>query len=106
MAMYRQSLPDHNLSIEQDTDAVPSDGFYYVIQNGVQQGRYRSLAQAQKRYTEIKKTLDIKQPPERKPVSSTEAWERELASQSNKSLLWDNEDFARVERKTQGRPKH
>lgn len=104
--MYRQSLPDHSLSIEQDTDAVPSDGFYYVIQNGVQRGRYRSLPQAQKRYSEIKKTLDIKPPPERKPVSSTEAWERELAAQSNKSLLWDNEDFARVERKTQGRPKH
>jgi hypothetical protein len=104
--MYRQSLPGHDLSIEMGTPDVPGDGKYYVRFKGAIQGRFRSLAQAQKRYQAIKQTLDIAPAPPAAPISAAEAWSRELDSQSNKSLLWSAEDFARVDRKTRGRPKH
>lgn len=104
--MYRQTLPGHDLSIEMGTPDVPGDGKYYVRHKGTIEGGFRSLAQAQKRYQEIKQTLNIVPPPSASPISAAEAWSRELDSQSNKSLLWSDEDFARVDRKTRGRPKH
>jgi hypothetical protein len=104
--MYRQNLPGHDLRIEQGTPSVPDDGFYYVLHKGVQVGRFRSLAQAQKCYQQIKQSLNITPPPPAAPVSVAEAWSREMETQSNKSLFWTDDDFARVNRKTQGRPKH
>ena len=104
--MYRQVLSGHALSVEQDTPNVPNDGYYYVLLDGNIQGRYRSLPQALKRYQEIKKTLNIGPPAPAPRVSAAEAWGRELDSISNKSLLWSDDDFARVDRKTRGRPKH
>jgi hypothetical protein len=106
VTMYRQTLPGHDLSVEQDTPDVPGDGYYYVRHRGVIQGRFRSLAQALKCYQKIKQTLDIAPPPPPAPVSVAEAWSRELESKSNKSLFWTDDDFARVDRKTRGRPKH
>jgi hypothetical protein len=104
--MYRQALSGHDLSVEQDTPNVPNDSYYYVLHGGSIQGRYRSLAQALKRYQAIKQSLNIEPPAPAAPVSAAEAWGRELESRSNKSLFWTDDDFARVQRKTQGRPKH
>jgi hypothetical protein len=72
----------------------------------MQQGRFRTLAQAQECNREIKDSLNIAPPPPRAPVSGAEAWARKLSSQSNRSLFWTDDDFTRVSRKTQGRPKH
>ena len=46
-APYRQHLPGLALSIERNTDAVPDDGGWYLLRDGVQVGRYRSLRAAQ-----------------------------------------------------------
>jgi hypothetical protein len=61
--MYRQALAGHDLSIEQGISSVPDDGYYYVLFEGVQQGRFRSLAQATKCYLTIKATLNIEATP-------------------------------------------
>jgi len=52
-APYRQHLPDLDLSIERDTDAVPGDGGWYLIRAGKQLGRYRSLKAAQEAWKEV-----------------------------------------------------
>ena len=50
MDSYRQFVPAVGLSIERCTSAVPSDGYYYVINGGKIEGRFRTLKQAQQRY--------------------------------------------------------
>jgi len=50
--VYRQSLTGHDLSVEEGTEKVPDDGHYYVLFQGEQKGRFRSLKQATKRYDE------------------------------------------------------
>lgn len=50
---YRQSLPDLQLSIERYTDAVPDDGGWYLVQDGEQLGRFRSLKAAQQAWREV-----------------------------------------------------
>lgn len=104
--MYRQTLPGHELSIEQGTPDVPNDSNYYVRHKGKTVGRFRALAQAQKCYQKIKQSLRIEPPPPAGTLSVADVMRRELDSQSNKSLLWSDDDFARVDRKTRGRPKH
>jgi hypothetical protein len=94
-AFHRAEYPD-----------VANDGWFYVRHEGQVRGRFRSLAQATKRYQEIKQTLDIAPLAPPPPVSVAEAWGRELEARSNKSLFWTDDDFARVDRKTRGRPKH
>lgn len=105
--MYRQSLPGHDLSIEQGTAAVPADGFFYVLHRGASEGRFRTLAQARRCYLKIKESLAPlpSSSPAARP-SFGELRRREMEAQSNKALIWADEDFARVARKTQGRPRH
>jgi hypothetical protein len=45
---YRQFLPDLDLSIEHNTDAVPTDGAWYLMQSGSTLGKFRSLKAARK----------------------------------------------------------
>ena len=51
--MYRQSLDNHDLSIEQDTDRVPSDGYYYVLFEGEVVARFKSLNK-ERAHTQLK----------------------------------------------------
>jgi hypothetical protein len=53
VAPYRQHLPDLDLSIERQTDAVPDDGAWYLLREGEQLGRYRSLKAAQAAWREV-----------------------------------------------------
>lgn len=53
MAPYRQYLPDLDLSIERYTDAVPDDGRWYLIRDGKQLGRFRSLKAAQDAWKKV-----------------------------------------------------
>lgn len=93
-------LPGHDLSIEQGTEKVPDDGLYYVVFRGEQKGRFRSLKQATKSYDAIKATLNIVPALTSSPPPLAEVLQREMETRSNKSLIWEKEDFIRVERKT------
>jgi hypothetical protein len=104
--VYRQRLPDYELSIEQLTANVPDDGYYYVVLRGSLEGRFRSLGQAKSLYAHLKAEIGYQPPAPPEPASPEEIQQRRMGAQSNKTLLWTAEDFARVERKTRGRPKH
>lgn len=104
--MYRQRVDGYDLSIERGTPSVPADGYYYVILRGEQRGRFRSLAQATRLYAQLKAEMGYQAPPAAPSPSADELHRRHMDAQSNKSLLWTDEDYARVDRKTRGRPKH
>jgi hypothetical protein len=99
---YRQALEEHGLSLEQGTPTVPNDGCYYVLRKGEVVGRFKSLRAAQAFYAEQKKGLNL-QPVKPPPVSIDELRHHEAATMSNKRLLWTEEDFTRVDRKTRGK---
>jgi hypothetical protein len=100
--MYRQGLEEHQLFVLQGTPEVPDDGSYYVLFRGDVVGRFRSLKQATARYQELRSRLNLK-PREVPKLTVEELRQRELETVSNKRLLWTDEDFARVDRKTRGR---
>ena len=100
--MYRQGLEEHQLFLIQGTPEVPDDGYYYVLFQGEIAGRFRSLKQATSRYQELRKQLNLK-PREVPKLTVEELRQRELDTVSNKRLLWTEEDFTRVDRKTRGK---
>ena len=103
--MYRQRLDGYDLAIEEGTSRVPGDGYFYVVHNGEIEGRFRSLAQARKLYKTIREAVGIEKPKPRKALSAEELYRLATNAQSNKSLLWNAEDFSRVDRMTKGKPK-
>lgn len=100
--MYRQTLEGQPLSIEQGTASVPDDGYYYVVLRGAIEGRFKSLNKAVFRFRELKRTLDYK-PVEATTLTVEELRRHDMETLSNKALIWTEEDFARVQRKTQGK---
>src|SRR5258707_2813787 len=100
--MDRQALDEYDLTLEEGTPTVPTDGRYYVLFQGQVIGRFRTLAKAQALFAERRKTLNI-QPVHATPPSPAELRERELDTVSNKRLLWSDEDFNRISKKTQGK---
>jgi hypothetical protein len=60
------------------------------------------LPRAQAAFAERRKALNI-QPVQVPPPSPQEVRERELDTMSNKRLLWTDEDFIRIAKKTQGK---
>lgn len=81
---------------------MPDDGFYYVLFKGEIVGRYKVRARAQAHYAEIKNTLNLR-PVQLPPLSPDELRQLEVSTMSNKRLLWTQEDFVRVSKKTQGK---
>src|SRR3990172_9441753 len=53
MERYKESIPKTGLSLERGTSRVPPDGYYYVLEGGEIQARYRNLKQARRRYKEL-----------------------------------------------------
>lgn len=100
--MYRQALVKHNLSVEQGTPAVPDDGQYYVVSEGNIVGGFKSLKRALACYNNLKAALDIKRTPPAKPTTE-DLLRLQMETMSNKALIWSEEDFVRVQRKTQGK---
>jgi len=100
--VYRQAVEGHGLSVEQDTPATPNDGYYYVIFRGEHFGRFRSLSRALTRYNELKSTLNLERTDAPKP-SLEDLRRLDMETMSNKALIWTEEDFSRVQRKTQGK---
>ena len=50
---YVQRLPALGLSIERATPAVPADGYFYLLRDGVVLTRARSLKAAEKAWREV-----------------------------------------------------
>lgn len=57
---YKQYIPDLQLSIEKDTQNVPSDGCYYVVRAGTIRGKYRSLRKAEELFHALVKESGYK----------------------------------------------
>ena len=70
---FRQLIPDIKLSIEKDTDVVPKDGKYYVVQDGEIKGTFRSIKLAQKLFSDLVKESGYT--PSRKPATKKSASE-------------------------------
>jgi hypothetical protein len=74
-----------------------------VLFEGEGKGRFRSLKQATKAYEAIKATLNLAPAPRVPAPPLAEILQREMETRSNKSLIWGQEDFIRVDRKTSRR---
>jgi hypothetical protein len=61
-AFFRLALPDASLSIEQNTENVPNDGKFHVLQNGSVIGSFPSLKRARDRFQQLKEETGY-QPP-------------------------------------------
>jgi hypothetical protein len=48
--VYAQRLPALGLAIERNTPSVPSDGYFYVMRDSAELGRFRSLKAAKARW--------------------------------------------------------
>jgi len=68
-------LPDLDLSIERYTEAVPSDGAWYLMRGREQLGRYRSLKAAQEAWRQLLRESGWT--PNPRPVDPAEARRRE-----------------------------
>ena len=55
--MFRQEIGSIGLSIEQETDSVPSDGKYHIILNGTVVSSFRSKSTALAKYRELRDRL-------------------------------------------------
>jgi hypothetical protein len=50
---YTQRLPALKLALERHTDAVPHDGHCYLLRDGQQVGRFKSLKSAQAAWRDV-----------------------------------------------------
>jgi hypothetical protein len=73
---YSQRHTALNLCIERNTAQVPADGWFYVILDGEQVGRYRSLSAAQRAWQEVIEASGW-QPPQREELSTEEKLRRD-----------------------------
>lgn len=84
--LYRQYIPDLDLSIERYTQEVPSDGKYHVLRNGEVSGSFRSLKQAQDVFRKFVQDSGYKpSSPESSKTASEIMTERHL---DEKELYW------------------
>ena len=81
--IYKQYIPDLQLSIERGTDAVPDDGRFYVLRAGKVLKGFGSLKKAQELYKGIIQESGYK-PPEKERALHGDV-DRYLDS---KSLYW------------------
>lgn len=77
MALYRQSIPAIELSLEKSTDNIPNDGHFYVLLRGEVKGRFRTKYKALALYRTLLKESGFKpQPVQVRTDSSRETVER------------------------------
>ena len=82
---YRQVIPDIQLSIEKDTDAVPKDGKYYVVHEGDIKGAFRSIKPAQRMFNDLVKEIGY--------TPSTKLERRKSASEMATDRYLEAKDF-------------
>jgi len=68
---YRQYVPGTGLSLERNTDIIPKDGWFYVMQNGEVIGRFKTLKHAQQEYVVVRDTLVERGMPQESAERST-----------------------------------
>ena len=56
---YRQYVPTGELSLERNTGKVPNDDWFYVLQDDVVVGRFKSFKEAQQDYITRRSTLAL-----------------------------------------------
>ena len=56
---YRQYVPTGDLSLERNSDNVPNDDWFYVLENDVVVGRFKSFRQAQHKYIALRDALEL-----------------------------------------------
>ena len=57
---FRLAVPEAGLSIEQNTEAVPHDGKFYVLRDGKVVGGYPALKKARERLQQLKDEIGFK----------------------------------------------
>ena len=82
---FRQVIPDVQLSVEKDTDAVPKDGKYYVVYKGEIKGAFRSIKPAQQMFSEFVKEIGY--------TPSTMSTRRKSASELATDRYLEEKDF-------------
>ena len=85
--VYRQYIPDLNLSIERATEAVPDDRKFYVIQDGKILKGFRVLKQAQEFFKQLVKESGYK-PKVAEEEQRTAAQENIDRYLESKDLYW------------------
>ena len=85
---YRQYIPDLQLSIERNTQAVPDDGKYYVLNQGRVMGGFRSLKQAQALFKQVVEEQNYA-PTSSLPTKSVSEMQNERYMEA-KSFYWAN----------------
>ena len=92
--MFRQTLPQADLTIEEGTERVPDDGRYYVLYEGAVLAGYGTLRGTVNRYRREIDALGIV-PERRSPRRPTihEVVARDRLAMSNKELFWTPEDY-------------
>ena len=70
--LYRQYIPDLDLSIERYTEAVPSDGKYHVLRKGAIVGSFRQLKQAQEAFRKLVQESGFKPKPLKRSGSAAQ----------------------------------
>ena len=84
--LYRQYIPDLDLSIERYTEAVPSDGKYHVLRNGEIFGSFRYLKQAQDAFRKLVQESGFKPNPSRSKGSASQTMTDQYLE--TKELYW------------------
>ena len=88
-AFFRLALAGSGLSIEQNTENVPKDGRYHIVQNGTVVASYPSLKRARDRFQQIKEEVGYRPPsadPEGADKANREHIERVLDAATS---YWD-----------------
>ena len=101
--MFRQSMPELGLSVEQGTDAVPDDGCYYVLLHSETVLVAPNKKLALKRYTELRDALVAD---DATPTLSREAIRAKLLSEREANTMSAERSRAKREHATysRGRP--
>ena len=101
--VFRQSFPAANLSLERATENVPDDGCFHLLIDGVIVKSFRSEKAAQTEYRALREAYLGQHPIEQAKVDFNEMVREDQNRLSNKGLIWEPEDFVRVERATKRR---
>lgn len=102
---FFQSFPVAGISLERATENVPDDGRFHLLVNGKIIGSFRSEKQAQGCYQELRHAYVSEHTIEKVKANFNEVMQRELETLTNKELLWTDEDYARIDRKTKKHPR-
>src|SRR5687767_8950704 len=70
--MFRRSHADASISLEEGTESVPRDGWYYVLKNGEVVGRYKNLKKATEVYVRLLDEEGVSQKPEERQLTEEE----------------------------------